>query len=222
MSTFLLFALIIVSVVLMILAISKLKMHPFIVMTVIAILCGVVGGWLFPETGLTLSEVINKVNSGFGSIMTSIGIVILCGTIIGTILEKTGAALTMANAILKVVGKKNSVVAMGAMGYITGIPVFCDSGFVVLSPISRALAQQSNTSLAVMATALSGGLYATHCLVPPTPGPIAMAGTLGADLGLTILVGLLVSIPAVIVAMVWAKKVSSTIHIEANSEYTLE
>ena len=163
MSTFLLFALIIVSVVLMILAISKLKMHPFIVMTVIAILCGVVGGWLFPETGLTLSEVINKVNSGFGSIMTSIGIVILCGTIIGTILEKTGAALTMANAILKVVGKKNSVVAMGAMGYITGIPVFCDSGFVVLSPISRALAQQSNTSLAVMATALSGGLYATHC-----------------------------------------------------------
>ena len=175
MSTFLLFALIIVSVVLMILAISKLKMHPFIVMTVIAILCGVVGGWLFPETGLTLSEVINKVNSGFGSIMTSIGIVTLCGTIIGTILEKTGAALTMANAILKVVGKKNSVVAMGAMGYITGIPVFCDSGFVVLSPISRALAQQSNTSLAVMATALSGGLYATHCLVPPTPGPIAMA-----------------------------------------------
>ena len=217
MSTFLLFALIIVSVVLMILAISKLKMHPFIVMTVIAILCGVVGGWLFPETGLTLSEVINKVNSGFGSIMTSIGIVILCGTIIGTILEKTGAALTMANAILKVVGKKNSVVAMGAMGYITGIPVFCDSGFVVLSPISRALAQQSNTSLAVMATALSGGLYATHCLVPPTPGPIAMAGTLGADLGLTILVGLLVSIPAVIVAIIWAKKVSSTIHIEANS-----
>ena len=96
MSTFLLFALIIVSVVLMILAISKLKMHPFIVMTVIAILCGVVGGWLFPETGLTLSEVINKVNSGFGSIMTSIGIVILCGTIIGTILEKTGAALTPA------------------------------------------------------------------------------------------------------------------------------
>ena len=212
MSTFLLFALIIVSVVLMILAISKLKMHPFIVMTVIAILCGVIGGWLFPETGLTLSEVINKV----------IGIVILCGTIIGTILEKTGAALTMANAILKVVGKKNSVVAMGAMGYITGIPVFCDSGFVVLSPISRALAQQSNTSLAVMATALSGGLYATHCLVPPTPGPIAMAGTLGADLGLTILVGLLVSIPAVLVAIIWAKKVSSTIHIEANSEYTLE
>jgi len=206
MQTFFLFALIILSVVLMILAISKLKMHPFIVMTLIALIVGLVWGLVYPESGLTPSKVVETVNSGFGGIMTSIGIVILCGTIIGTILEKTGAALTMANAILKLVGEKNSVVAMGAMGYITGIPVFCDSGFVVLSPISRALAQQSNTSLAVMATALSGGLYATHCLVPPTPGPIAMAGTLGADLGLTILIGLLFSIPGVIVAIIWAKK----------------
>ena len=111
---------------------------------------------------------------------------------------------------------------MGAMGYVTGIPVFCDSGFVVLSPISRALAAQSNVSLAVMGTALSGGLYATHCLVPPTPGPIAMAGTLNADLGLTILVGLVISIPAVVVAVLYAKLVASKIDIPANSEYTLD
>lgn len=222
MQTFLLFATIIIAVVLMVLAISKLKMHPFIVMLVIAMAVGLFWGIVDPDSGLTPTEVVNQVKNGFGSIMTSIGIVILCGTIIGTILEKTGAALTMANAILKLVGEKNSVVAMGAMGYVTGIPVFCDSGFVVLSPISRALAQQSNISLAVMGTALSGGLYATHCLVPPTPGPIAMAGTLGADLGLTILVGLLVSIPAVIVAVIYAKKVAGKINIPANSEFTLE
>ena len=220
--TFLLFATIILAVVLMVLAISKLKMHPFIVMIVIALLVGLFWGIVDPESGLTPTQVVNQVKNGFGSIMTSIGIVILCGTIIGTILEKTGAALTMANAILKVVGQKNSVVAMGAMGYVTGIPVFCDSGFVVLSPISRALAEQSNISLAVMGTALSGGLYATHCLGPPTPGPIAMAGTLGADLGLTILVGLIVSIPATAVAILYAKKVASKINIPANSEYTLE
>lgn len=160
----------------MVIAISKWKIHPFIVMTVIALLVGLIWGAVYPESELTPAKVVNSVKSGFGDIMTSIGIVILCGTIIGTILEKTGAALTMANAILKLVGKKRSVVAMGAMGYVTGIPVFCDSGFVVLSPISRALAAQSNVSLAVMGTALSGGLYATHCLVPPTPGPIAMAG----------------------------------------------
>lgn len=222
MQTFLLFATIIVAVVLMVLAISKMKMHPFIVMLVIAMIVGLFWGVVDPKSGLTPTEVVNQIKNGFGSIMTSIGIVILCGTIIGTILEKTGAALTMANAILKVVGEKNSVVAMGAMGYVTGIPVFCDSGFVVLSPISRALAQQSNVSLAVMGTALSGGLYATHCLVPPTPGPIAMAGTLDADLGLTILVGLIISIPAVAAAIVYAMKVASKVNIPANSEYTLD
>ncbi len=222
MQTFLLFATIIVAVVLMVLAISKLKMHPFIVMLVIAMAVGLFWGVVDPDSGLTPTEVVDQVKSGFGSIMTSIGIVILCGTIIGTILEKTGAALTMANAILKVVGEKNSVGALGAMGYVTGIPVFCDSGFVVLSPISRALAQQSNVSLAVMGTALSGGLYATHCLVPPTPGPIAMAGTLDADLGLTIMVGLLISIPAVAAAIIYALKVASKINIPANSEYTLD
>ena len=138
MQTFILFALIIVSVVLMVIAISKLKMHPFIVMTLIALIVGLVWGIIYPDSGLTPAVVVDNVKSGFGSIMTSIGIVILCGTIIGTILERTGAALTMANSILKLVGKENSVVAMGAMGYVTGIPVFCDSGFVVLSPISRA------------------------------------------------------------------------------------
>ncbi|MBP3752032.1 MAG: GntP family permease [Pyramidobacter sp.] len=210
-----LFGLIFVSVLVMVIAISKFHQHPFIVMTVISIAVGLI--W-----GVEPGKVVDTVKSGFGGILTSIGIVILCGTIIGKILEKTGAALTMANTILGIVGQKNSVVAIGAMGYITGIPVFCDSGFVVLSPINRALAQQSNTSLAVMGTALSGGLYATHCLVPPTPGPIAMAGTLNADLGLTILVGLVLSIPAVLVAILYAKKVASTVQIPANSEFTME
>ncbi len=215
MSTFFLFAVIVLAVVAMVIAISKFHVHPFIVLVVIAIVVGLI-------CGIEPVKVVDTVKSGFGSILASIGIVILCGTIIGKILEKTGAALTMANSILNVVGKKHSVLTMGAMGYITGIPVFCDSGFVVLSPISRALAAQSNISLTVMATALSGGLYATHCLVPPTPGPIAMAGTLEADLGLTIIVGLLVSIPATAVAILYAKKVSAKINIPANPEYTIE
>ena len=215
MSPFFLFAVIILAVVAMVIAISKFNVHPFIVLVVVAVAVGLV-------CGLDTVTVVDTVKSGFGDILASIGIVSLCGTIIGTILEKTGAALTMANTILKVVGKKRSVITMGAMGYVTGIPVFCDSGFVVLSPISRALAAQSNTSLAVMATALSGGLYATHCLVPPTPGPIAMAGTLEADMGLTILVGLLLSIPAVAVVILYATKISSKIDIPANPEYTIE
>lgn len=215
METIYLYGLIILAVAAMIFAISKLKIHPFIALVTVAIAVGLI--W-----GMEPISVIDKVKEGFGSILASIGIVILCGTIIGKILEKSGAALTMANFILKIVGKNNSVIAIAIMGYITGIPVFCDSGFVVLSPINRALAEKSGTSLAVMATALSGGLYATHCLVPPTPGPIAMAGTLNADLGLTIIVGLLISIPALIVAVLYSKKFSSKIDIPANSEYSLE
>lgn len=214
MSSVFLFGVIFLAVVCMVIAISKFHLHPFLVMTVIAIVVGLI-------CGIAPAKVIVAVKSGFGGILTSIGIVILCGTIIGKILEKTGAALTMANTILKVVGKDKSVLTMGIMGYITGIPVFCDSGFVVLSPISRAMSEQSKKSLAVMATALSGGLYATHCLVPPTPGPIAMAGTLNADLGLTILVGLAISIPATLIAILYANKVASSIEIPANSEHTL-
>ena len=208
-------AVIIVGVIAMILAISKLKIHPFIVMTVIAIAVGLL-------CGMNTEDVINKVKAGFGNILASIGIVILAGTIIGTILEKTGAALTMANTILKLVGKERSVLTMGLTGYVTGIPVFCDSGFVILSPISRALAAQSNKSLAVMATALSAGLYATHCLVPPTPGPIAMAGTLSANLGLVIGIGLLISLPATFMGILYANKVAGKIDIPANPEYTVE
>ena len=124
--------------------------------------------------GIPTEEVISTVKSGF-DILASIGIVILAGTIIERSWKNGLQPLTMANTILKIVGKEKSVLTIGITGYITSIPVFCDSGFVILSPISRALARQSNVSLAVMATALSGGLYATHCLVPPTPGPIAMA-----------------------------------------------
>jgi GntP family gluconate:H+ symporter len=208
------FIIIILSVVVMVIAISKFKIHPFIVLTVIAIAVGLL-------CGMGGEEVINTVKDGFGSILGSIGIVILAGTIIGTILEKTGAALTMANSILKLVGKDKTALTMAATGYVTGIPVFCDSGFVILSPISRALAAQSGKSLAVTATALSAGLYATHCLVPPTPGPIAMAGTLGANLGLTIGIGLIISIPAVIAGLLYATKVASKIDIPANEEFSV-
>ena len=129
MSGIFIFGVIFLAVVAMVISISKFNQHPFLVLTVVAIVVGLV-------CGIPTEEVINTVKSGFGNILASIGIVILAGTIIGTILEKTGAALTMANSILKLVGKKNSVLTMGLTGYVTGIPVFCDSGFVILSPVS--------------------------------------------------------------------------------------
>lgn len=208
-------AVIVLAVIIMIVAISKFKQHPFVVMVLISIFVGLI-------CGMPADKVIATVKGGFGGILSSIGIVIVAGTIIGTILEKTGAALVMANTILNVVGKARSVLTMSLTGYVTGIPVFCDSGFVILSPIARALAARSNTSLAVMGTALSSGLYATHCLVPPTPGPIAMAGTLNADLGMVIGVGLITSIPAMLAGLIYAKKVAVNYDIPANPEFTVE
>ncbi|MGP1585214.1 MAG: GntP family permease [Schwartzia sp. (in: firmicutes)] len=208
-------AVIVLAVILMIIAISKFKQHPFVVMILVSIFVGLV-------CGMPADKVISTVKSGFGGILSSIGIVIVAGTIIGTILEKTGAALVMANTILGAVGKARSVLTMSLTGYVTGIPVFCDSGFVILSPIARALADRSRTSLAVMGTALSSGLYATHCLVPPTPGPIAMAGTLNADLGVVIGVGLVTSIPAMLAGLFYAKHVAARYEIPANPEFTVE
>lgn len=215
MSGIYMFSIILIAVLAMIFTISKLNQHPFIVMILVALFVGL-------ACGIDTEEIVATITSGFGNILANIGIVIIAGTIIGTILEKTGAALSMANSILRLVGKSKSPLTMGLTGYVTGIPVFCDSGFVILSPIARALSEQSGRSLAIMATALSGGLYATHCLVPPTPGPIAMAGALNADLGLLIVVGLLVSVPAMASAIIYATRISSKIDIPANPEFTVE
>ncbi|MCP4118020.1 MAG: GntP family permease [Desulfobacteraceae bacterium] len=210
-----LFGAILVAVIGMVILISRLKWHPFIVLILAAYFVGTV-------TGLPVDTVIGLIKKGFGGILGNIGIVIICGTIIGVILEKTGAALTMANTILKAVGKDKAPLTMSLTGYVTSIPVFCDSGFVILSPISRALAEKTGTSLAIMATALSSGLYATHCLVPPTPGPIIMADTLRADLGLTILIGLGISIPVMMAGYLYATRFARRYSIDANPDVTLD
>ncbi len=210
-----LFGIILIAIIGMILLISRLKWHPFIVLLLATYFVGL-------ATGLPVDKIIDVIKNGFGGILGNIGIVIIAGTIIGTILEKTGAALTMANSILNLVGKKRAPLTMSLTGYVASIPVFCDSGFVILSPINRALAEKSGLSLAVMATALSSGLYATHCLVPPTPGPIIMAGTLNADLGLVIITGLIVSIPVMLAGWFYAVKVAARYQIDANPEASLE
>ncbi len=210
-----LFLIVVFAIIGMIVLISKFKIHPFIVLIIASYFIGL-------ATKMPVDDIISTIKNGFGGILGNIGIVILAGTIIGTILEKTGAALTMANSILGIVGKKRAALTMSLTGYVTSIPVFCDSGFVILSPINRALSEKSGVSLAVMATALSSGLYATHCLVPPTPGPIIMADTLKADLGLVILVGAIVSIPVMISGYLYATKVASKYDIPANPDTTVE
>jgi len=183
-------------------------MNAFVVLLLVAFLYG-----LF--SGMPLPDIVKNIRTGFGNTLAYIGIVIVAGTIIGTILEKTGGALAMTNTILRVVGKDRSPLAMSIAGYVVSIPVFCDSGFVILTPLNKALAEETGKSMAVMAVALATGLYATHCLVPPTPGPIAAAGILNADLGMLIGVGLIASIPPMIAGYLWATLFAKRYEIKA-------
>ncbi len=200
-----------IAVILIIVLTAKVKMNAFVVLIVVAFLYG-----LF--IGLPLADIVSKIRGGFGGTLGYIGIVIIAGTIIGTILEKTGAALSMTKIILKIVGKERAPLAMSLTGYIVSIPVFCDSGFIILTPLNKALAEETNKSMAVMSVALATGLYATHTLVPPTPGPIAAAGLLHADLGVVIGLGILVSIPAMIAGYLWAIKFAKRFQISATIE----
>jgi len=183
-----------------VLSTSKWKLHPFLALLIAAY------GIAF-SVGMKYVEIAKTITTGFGGILAYIGIVIVLGTIIGVVLEKSGAAVQMANVVLKVVGKKRPVLAMSIIGYIVSIPVFCDSGFVILNALKRSLVKQLKVSGVAMSVALATGLFATHTLVPPTPGPIAAAGNLMVgNLGFVIVVGLFISIFTMLAGYFWAMK----------------
>ena len=178
---------------------ARIKIHPFL-----ALLFGALAmGFL---TRLDTAVLIGSVTSGFGSTLQSIGIVIAAGAIIGEYLDRSGGARVLAARILDRVGEKNAPLSMSLTGYIVSIPVFCDSGFIVLSALNKAIAGRTKISLTVLAVALASGLYATHVFVPPTPGPLAAAATLGADIGWVLILGLVVSLPVMGTALIWATR----------------
>ena len=206
----------VLAIVVMILAISKLKIHPFLSIMGVSLILALLS--------LELGEVAGTIGAGFSGTFTSIGIVIILGALIGLVLEKTGAALKMSDCVVKIVGEKHPELAILLMGWIISIPVFCDSGFVILDPIRRAMVRRTKTSSVAMTVSLSAGLYIAHCFIPPTPGPIAAAGTLGAGDNLLAVMGLgaLISIPALIAAYFYAKfigkKVKDSSEREENKE----
>ncbi len=192
-------------------ATARWGIHPFLALLIAAFGFGL-------ASGMPLADVVKSVNGGFGGTIGYIGIVILAGSIIGTFLEKSGGALRLAESTLRATGERNVPAAMGIIGWVVSLPVFCDSGFVILSALNRALAQRTGISLAAGAIALSLGLYATHTMVPPTPGPVAAAGILEADLGRVILWGLLVSAIALGAGILFATRVAARVAIPAYPE----
>jgi len=198
-------------IIFIIIAIAKFKIHPFITL----ILASIIVGFLM---GLDGSTILDKINQGFGKTLSSIGIIIGFGAIIGTFLEKSGGTATMAKYILKLIGDKKSPLAMNLTGILVSIPVFCDSGFIILSSLNKALSKKTGISLVVFAVALSTGLYVSHVFVPPTPGPLAAAAALDADLGLVILLGILLAIPTAFVGYLWAVRSGKSLDVNQDEE----
>lgn len=206
--------LLLISIIFIVYATAKWKLHPFLsiisstyLFTLATNLAGELNGIEKP----IIADIGKEIAGGFGGIITSIGLVIIFGTIIGKILENSGAAVKMAEVVLRLLGDRHPALAMTVIGWIVSIPVFCDSGYVILSSLKKSLAKKTGVSVVTLGVALSTGLYATHTLVPPTPGPIAAATNVGIGpdgLFWVIVIGLVVSIPVALAGHVWARKVA--------------
>ena len=192
MSTLLIFA---AAIVLMVVAIARFKVHPFLAILATAIL-------LAALLGVPFADIPDVIGKGFGGVSSGIALVIIFGTLIGSVLEHTGGAVALARAVERVVGKRHPRLAMMLIGWIVSIPVFCDSGFVLVSPIGKSLAHRSGISPVPLMLALAAGLFASHVFIPPTPGPVAAAGMTGLEnnlllvIGLGVIISLLSLIPA--------------------------
>jgi len=214
----------VVAIVLMIVLISKFKIHPFISIMCISLILGLLAGIPIvdkvADDGSKVTGLANVIGQGFSATFSSIGIVIILGALIGSILEQTGAALKLADLVIRLVGKNNPVLAMELMGWVVSIPVFCDSGFVILNPIRKALVKRTGTSSVAMTVALSTGLYLSHVFIPPTPGPIAAASTLGIGDSLILVMGLGVvcSIFPLIAGLIYAKFIGKRVKADDEAD----
>ncbi len=195
----------VLGVAILIFLVLKTKIHAFLALIIAASITGLVGGMSAPD-------VVNTITAGFGSTLGSIGIVIGFGVMMGRILEVSGAAEKMAYTLVKWVGKRKEEWAMAITGYIVSIPIFVDSAFVILTPLVKALSKKTGKSVLTIGVALGAGLVATHHAVPPTPGPLGVAGIFGVDVGLMIAWGLVFAIPVIIVGVLYAKWLGTKIY----------
>lgn len=193
---------------LILIAIVKFDIHPFLALFVGAILYGLMAG-------MPADMIVKSIQEGFGGVLGSIGLLILLGVVMGTFLEKTGGAIVIAEKILSWIGQKSVTMAMMFSGYILSIPVFGDSTFIMMNPISKSLSLKGKVPYAATTIALALGATASHSLVPPTPGPIATAGILEADLGMIILWGLTISLITLIPCYFFIRRFVMSIPLEA-------
>jgi len=197
MSLVLVSVLVVISIIAIIILTSSLKLKAFIALFIVSVFLAF--ATLPPDT------VIKTIKEGFGNTMASIGFLIIFGAIIGITLDKTGATLSIANYILSRTGKNRSAQALGITGFITGLPIFCDSGYIILSGLAKSFSAKSKIAMPFMATVLATSLYSVHCLIPPHPGALAAAGIFNVNVGNLIITGILFAVPGALAAWFWSK-----------------
>lgn len=197
------------SILLIVVLTSRFKAHPFLALIVACFFVGI-------ASGMPLDLMINSIQSGFGSLMQYIGIIVIFGSVIGVFLEKSGGAMRIAQQIIFLTGKGKTIPALSIIGAVVSVPVYCDSGFILLSGLADKLGKLGKVNKASLSLALASGLYTSHTLIPPTPGPIAAAGNIGASeyLGTIIITGICFSIPILIVTQWLSKKLDKNIQTE--------
>lgn len=176
----------------------RTRVHAFIAMLIASAIAGLVGG-------MSVNETLSAISKGFGGTLGGIGIVIGLGVMMGSVLEVSGAAEKMAYSFIKMLGKKKEEWALAITGYVVSIPIFVDSAFVILYPVAKALAKNGKRSLLTLGVALAGGLVVTHHTVPPTPGPLGVAGIFNVDIGVMLLTGMALAVLPVIGIVLYAK-----------------
>lgn len=198
----------VIGIAVLIFLVLKTKVQAFLALIICTVIVGVVGG--MPLVNITLEDgktfgIVNSITSGFGGTLGSIGIIIGFGVMMGQIFEVTGAAKRMAHTFLKLFGKKREEEALALTGFLVSIPIFCDSGFVVLAPIAKAISKATKKSVIALGVSLAAGLVITHSLVPPTPGPLGVCGIFGVDVGKFILLTIALALPMAIACIAYAR-----------------
>src|SRR5262249_28445145 len=147
---------------------AKFRIHAFFALILACFLVGL-------GVEMPMTQIITTVKNGFGEIMKSLGLVIVLGTTLGVLLESTGSTRVMANYILRKTGERYASIAMSITGFVVGLPIFCDSGFIVLYGLNKPLANKTGIPVTLLSISLATGLYSVHCLIPPHPGAAGAA-----------------------------------------------
>ncbi|EAS46118.1 low-affinity gluconate transporter [marine gamma proteobacterium HTCC2207] len=180
----------------LLLLVVKLRVPAFLALLITSLLVGL-------SSGLEPQQVIDSIKNGMGGTLGFVAIVVGLGAILGQILESSGGIQRIADSLIQSFGSGKIQWSLGVTGFIVAIPVFFDVAFIILAPLLYGLANRSGRSLLYYAIPLLAGLAITHSFIPPTPGPIAVAELVKADLGWVILFGALAGIPAMIIAGPW-------------------